>query len=198
MSDNFEWNEQEFKAFCEELEQDHAVNQTLGELDDGALTPEEEAETLEFVSKILNPTFSGSLDPQIIRDEVLADYPFTDFSKAKAGKIDLRVFYQTEWWLDINAVPHRLDEMTEEYLQNVLTHLFTNMDGFYFGVAQRDISALIVLALQLPATDEAGIERERILREDIAKGVTAQTPGQWLSSVPLVKRINEILDSKEN
>lgn len=44
-------------------------------------------------------------------------------SIGEPGVIDKRVILQTEWWVDIRAVRHRLEEMSPDYRANVLAHL---------------------------------------------------------------------------
>jgi hypothetical protein len=52
--------------------------------------------------------------------------PFGTFDAIPPGRIDLRVLDQSEFWVDIFAVPHRIGDrvdFTDDYLRNVIKSL---------------------------------------------------------------------------
>ncbi|MCU1400343.1 MAG: hypothetical protein JWN62_3452 [Acidimicrobiales bacterium] len=55
--------------------------------------------------------------------------PFTDFGQFGVDALHLRVFDQTEWWVDRLGRPHRLDEMTDGSRRNVIVFLTTSSTG---------------------------------------------------------------------
>ncbi len=61
--------------------------------------------------------------------------PFTAWGQCAEGAIDLRVFDQGIWWVDVTQRPHRLTEMSPQYLTNVITHLHEHVDHFHQGSA---------------------------------------------------------------
>ena len=54
--------------------------------------------------------------------------PFTYFGQWDRGWMDLRVFDQDVWWVDVEGRPHRLSEMTVEYRRNVLRFLLDSAE----------------------------------------------------------------------
>jgi hypothetical protein len=54
--------------------------------------------------------------------------PFTCFGQWGRGWMDLRVFDQDVWWVDVEGRPHRLSEMTVEYRRNVLRFLLDSAE----------------------------------------------------------------------
>ncbi len=49
--------------------------------------------------------------------------PFEQWDQLGYGQIDLRVFVQDRWWVDVRRVPHEIAEMSIEYLTNVAAML---------------------------------------------------------------------------
>jgi hypothetical protein len=55
--------------------------------------------------------------------------PFGNFDAIPPGRIDLRVLDQSEFWVDIFAVPHRIGDradFTDDYLRNVIKSLLND------------------------------------------------------------------------
>lgn len=68
---------------------------------------------------------------------------FTDFGARTPGTLDLRVFDQARWWVDVHAVPHLIVEMSLEYRRNVLAWIEDNRDLYAAGVLQRRVIELL-------------------------------------------------------
>lgn len=119
--------------------------------------------------------------------------PFTSFNKTE-GQLDLRVFEQDVWWVDIHGQEHLLNEMSREYLQNVLTHLFTHVDYFYTGSCLR-MKIEQVLAL-LPIFGAPENIEEYAAYVAHKESPLTKAPGKWLMDTPLTKRIVELLDAE--
>ncbi|TQL47399.1 hypothetical protein FB562_0457 [Homoserinimonas aerilata] len=56
-----------------------------------------------------------------LADSVLPD--FTSWEATPPGLLDLRVFDQDLWWVDVVRRPHRVADMSGEYLANVIDSL---------------------------------------------------------------------------
>lgn len=59
------------------------------------------------------------------------DTPFTTWGQHGMGQLDLRVLDQGDWWVDHDEQPHRLVEMSDDYLLNVEPLLIEHRDYFY-------------------------------------------------------------------
>lgn len=65
--------------------------------------------------------------------------PFEQWDQVGYGKIDLRVFVQNRWWVDVRRVPHEISEMSFEYLTNVVSMLIRLVDQHHSAfVLSRD------------------------------------------------------------
>lgn len=109
------------------------------------------------------------------------ELPFTAWGQHEYGSLDLRVFEQAIWWVDISQVPHRLTDMSENYLRNVIAHLRRHADGFHQATIYRDVLQIWgdlllgrfpsdVIAIALGATP-----------------LTDLTPSEWLEGTPLMR-----------
>lgn len=122
--------------------------------------------------------------------------PFTAFGQFGKGRFDMRVFEQANWWVDINGDAHSLEEMSSDYLANVIAHLYSNIEHFYLGSSLRfSIENILALA----PTDGAPNDFEGY-RKYVSSRVSPQTmdESEWLKSTPLVLRILSILDSRSD
>lgn len=57
--------------------------------------------------------------------------PFTAFGQFGEGSLDLRVFDQEVQWVDIRGIPHLLQEMSREYVANVIDFLWALRDQYF-------------------------------------------------------------------
>ena len=116
--------------------------------------------------------------------------PFTDFAAVNEGKIDLRVFEQDVWWVDVKRTPHLLTEMSQDYLFNVLRHVVENAEGFYMGCMLKHAIELTMTVFT--PSDEAVCEYL-----DNKPSLHGMTPIEWVTSTPLVTKIYELLDNEK-
>lgn len=118
--------------------------------------------------------------------------PFTDFGQYGEDKIDIRVFEQDVWWVDRTGEPHLLREMSQEYLDNVLEYLYSNVEYFHTASSLRfDIEQLLTM---LP-TPGAPANMEAYLEYVNGKASPDElVAAEWLNSTPLVKRLLQLLE----
>ncbi len=115
--------------------------------------------------------------------------PFTAFGQFGPGKLDKRVFEQDVYWVDVLGQPHFLEEMSSEYLGNVLAMLFGRMEEFYFSALMRYVAGII-------EDDALGKTNVDILARMLGTASIAElTPSEWLASTPLVRKINKLLEA---
>lgn len=82
------------------------------------------------------------------------ELPFTAFGQNGYGRLDLRVFDQGTWWVDIYGQEHLLTEMSDEYLNNVRNHLLTNGPQFHLAAIRRHMIERILCLAETPGTPE--------------------------------------------
>ena len=99
------------------------------------------------------------------------------------GNLDLRVFDQDRYWVDIRQQPHLLTEMSDEYITNVIAHLLAHVKYFYFATIRRSLYQMYGdLLLGRVSTD--------IVAEAFgAPALTDLTPVDWLEGTPLMRAL---------
>lgn len=109
-----------------------------------------------------HPVPEGPYEPSPVpsdRDLLPGELPFTAWGQYPHGSLDLRVFDQGTWWVDFHQCPYRIDEMSSEYLSNVLDHLEDDAEYFYRATRHRllveDITYLWLGRLPTSAVAEA-------------------------------------------
>jgi hypothetical protein len=120
------------------------------------------------------------------RDLWPGETPFTDWGQFGVDHLDLRVFDQDVWWVDRLGRPHRLVEMSEEYVANVILHLEENARYFYFGTMRRSF-------IQMLGDAYYGRVNGDVVAEALgAPTLSDVSPEQWLESTPLMRRLRRI------
>lgn len=117
------------------------------------------------------------------------DLPFTAFGQFGPGQLDIRVFDQDTYWVDVWGDPHRLDEMTDEYRRNVLAHCARNADHFHAAYAVKEA---------IEAVDDALNARTGAVAMTLDLGmplVSELDPHAWLDSTPLIRRLRALTGS---
>lgn len=112
--------------------------------------------------------------------EEYEEKPFTNFGQFGEGKLDLRVFNQEEYWVDVHGTPHVIEEMNTNYRRNVIIHLLTNARFFQSGVSLEQVIVKIGKSL--------GYEIE----SSFNPGVSEMESLQWLEGTLLMKRLRAI------
>jgi hypothetical protein len=111
------------------------------------------------------------------------ELPFTTWGQHEFGDRDLRVFDQTVWWVDLRQQPHRIDEMCDAYIRNVIGFLEDNCQYFYEMSLRR-------LALQILGDQLLGRANGDLLAAQLgATPLSAVRPGDWLAGTPLMRRL---------
>jgi hypothetical protein len=120
------------------------------------------------------------------------EQPFTAFGQFGLDMLDQRVFSQAVWWVDRFGRPHRLDDMSQEYRQNVLTFLLDSAQQRWLDeVRHESLTAL---------TDAArGNASFAVIAHDAgAPRVADLDPLAWLESTPLIRRLRKLINSQPN
>jgi hypothetical protein len=84
--------------------------------------------------------------------------PFASGEAIAPGTIDLRVFDQTTWWVDVLARPHALTAMSTTYLQNVIEVLRER------AATLCEAYHLKLRGTHVPADNEAWMESTPLMR----------------------------------
>jgi hypothetical protein len=90
---------------------------------------------------------------------------------------------QGTWWVDVEDRPHRLAEMTDEYLSNVIGHLLVHADTYrtwwQVGVTHDDTATVA----------EGRWAAELVARSAGAPAPWEITSAAWLEAAPLVRAL---------
>jgi hypothetical protein len=112
--------------------------------------------------------------------------PFTDFGQFGQGRIDLRVFLQSEYWVDGNGVGHCLTSMGDEYRGNVVRVLLMRAENLHIKILY-----LIVRMLR-----EATIARDTDTFETLLRTAVPlmhlKDPYELMENTLLMKRLREL------
>jgi hypothetical protein len=112
--------------------------------------------------------------------------PFTDFGQFGEGRIDLRVFLQSEYWVDGNGIGHCLTSMSDEYRGNVVRVLLIKAENLHIKI----------LYLMVQMIREATIARdtdsfEALLRTAVPL-MHLKDPYEFMENTVLMTRLREL------
>lgn len=124
-------------------------------------------------------------DAHLAEDEL----PFTAFGQFGPDSMDLRVFEQDVYWVNAHGDPFLLEEMSREYLLNVMNHLFTEVDYMYVSVLKKYAIELMLAA----NNSETGKLPPNHHAVAAAMSIQDKKPVEWLNSTPLVKKLSALL-----
>lgn len=132
----------------------------------------------------------GPFEPSPVpsdRDLLPGELPFTAWGQHPNGTLDLRVFDQGVWWVDARQRPHRINEMSSEYLRNVLADLEIGAERLHFAIVGK-----------LVLEDMTDLASGRLPGNAVAEafGATATadvSPAVWVASTPLVRALRAAL-----
>ena len=105
------------------------------------------------------------------------EVPFTNFGQFGEGKLDLRVFTQDVYWVDVHGKAHLINEMSEDYRRNVIIHLLSNARFFHSGLVREQV--IVAMGQAFGYEIESSFEPNIIKREAL----------EWLEGTPLMKRL---------
>ena len=103
------------------------------------------------------------------------------------GSLDLRVFDQSIWWVDVRQRPHRISEMSSEYLRNVLADLEAAAERLHLAIVRKEVleDMTDLLSGRIPG---------HAVAEALGTTATADvSPAVWLASTPLVRALRAAL-----
>lgn len=135
-----------------------------------------------------------NLENPVEADKYLSEgeIPFTDFGQGDYGTLDIRVFMQDIYWVNIAGKPFLLSDMEEDYLNNVLSLLFDNAQSYYSTIARWYMLELLSIVNGVIEPPWEYLEKTK----DVSAALLLTTPHGWLSDTPLVLKIIDLLDSK--
>jgi hypothetical protein len=114
------------------------------------------------------------------------ELPFTAWGQHAHGRLDLRVFDQATWWVDIAQQPHRLEDMSDGYVANVIEFLVDDAEYFHGETLRREW-------LQMCGDLLLGrMSADLVARTVGAPSTCDLTPMQWLESTPLMRALRRI------
>lgn len=136
----------------------------------------------------------GPFEPSPVpsdRDLLPGELPFTAWGQHPVGSLDLRVFDQSIWWVDVRQHPHRINEMSSDYLRNVLADLEIGAKRLHLAIVRKQV-----------LEDMTDLASGRIPGHAVAEafGATATadvSPAVWLASTPLVRALRAALRASE-
>jgi hypothetical protein len=117
----------------------------------------------------------------------LPDGPFTDFGQFGPGKIDLRVFFQTDFWVDIRGTGHLITSMSDEYRSNVIRMLLCNAEAFHM-----EILLLITGMIHEAVVNRGASVMESLLQNEIPL-LLIEDSFDFIENTPLVKGLRELV-----
>jgi len=129
---------------------------------------------------------------------VAADKWFADFNGSafphpadehEYGSLDARVFLQDEKWVNIGGDAFYLEEMSEDYLHNVLVMLFT--DAQHFQNLMLDWYESAILSFSTGFTSPTEVQRVECTSGALA--CADSNAHEWLYSTPLMQRLEVLL-----
>jgi hypothetical protein len=135
-----------------------------------------------------------NLENPVEADKYLSvgETPFTDFGKNEYGVLDIRVFMQNVYWVNISGKPFFVSDMEDDYLNNVLVLLFENAESYYSSMARWYMIELLSIAHGNIEAPWAYLEKVR----DDSAALLLSTPHEWLNNTLFVSRVVTILDSR--
>ena len=117
------------------------------------------------------------------RDLWPGELPFTHWGQHEHGTLDLRVFEQSVWWIDTAQAPHRITEMSDAYVLNVIGFLLNHRDYYYLCTLRRSLCQM--LGDSLLGRPNADLVAEQAG----APPLSELTPSTWLESTPLMRAL---------
>jgi hypothetical protein len=117
------------------------------------------------------------------RDLWPGELPFTAFGQFGPGQLDLRVFDQDTWWVDRTGAAHLLDEMSDDYLRNVIGFLYERVAEYHAATCCR-------IACQAAGDVLLGRVNGDLLTLQLGGSTVVDVePRTWLESTPLLRRL---------
>jgi hypothetical protein len=116
--------------------------------------------------------------------------PFAAFGQFGPGHLDLRVFDQARWWVDITGSPHRIATMSNAYLINVVEHCERHADYYHAAHLRHSTLSLLEVVLSGSPSDALAIALETFEQ-------SLTEPIDWIRSTPLLSSLSAELRTRE-
>jgi hypothetical protein len=120
-------------------------------------------------------------------NEQLPQGPFTDFGQFGPGKIDLRVFLQSEYWVDAEGRGHLLTSMSDDYRSNVIRMLLIDAAGLHIKIID-----LIIGMIHEAIVNRDADGMESLLQNEIPL-LHIDTSWDFIENTSLMKRLRELV-----
>ena len=117
------------------------------------------------------------------RDLWPGELPFTAWGQYEHGSLDLRVFDQGVWWVDISQRPHRINEMSADYIRNVIRFLVADAKYFYDATMRRELASMAG-DLML-----GRVSADLVARAAGGPSLTDFAPEEWLETTTLMRAL---------
>lgn len=112
------------------------------------------------------------------------ELPFTAFGQYGEDMLDLRVFDQQIWWVDRTGAPHLVEDMSEEYIANVIAFLHEHCEQYQAASACRAFIQAIGDQVLFGGPDG------EVLAAAIGGPAWSElTAEEWLESTPLMRAL---------
>lgn len=111
-------------------------------------------------------------------------------AEQESGTLDLRVFLQDEFWVNVDGVVFRLEDMTHEYLANVMSFLFRDAEHYHASILEWFAVGVMTFTAGVLCPSEA--QRLEFLAD--AHACVDADAEAWLKSTVLVQRIEQLLN----
>lgn len=119
------------------------------------------------------------------RDLWPGELPFTAWGQHPYGSLDLRVFDQDVWWVDIAQRPHRIasPEMSPDYIRNVIWFLTKDAKYFYYETMRRELASMAgdLMLGRVPT--------ELVAMAAGGPSLNDLTPEEWLEATTLMRAL---------
>jgi hypothetical protein len=103
------------------------------------------------------------------------------------GSLDLRVFDQDVYWVDIKRAPHFLTAMSRDYISNVIGFLLEHVESYYVGTMRR---------MSIQAIGDAMLGGGYTAQNpEVVSAIASLTPTEWLEQTTLMRGLRKRLEA---
>jgi len=117
----------------------------------------------------------------------LPDGPFTDFGQFGPGKIDLRVFLQSDYWVDIHGTGHLITSMSGAYRSKVVQMLLIKATALHMKI----LFLITGMIYEATLDRDAGV-MESLQRNEIPL-LYIEASYDFIENTLLMKRLRELV-----
>jgi hypothetical protein len=126
-------------------------------------------------------------------DDDLGDdeLPFTAFGQFGPGKLDLRVFDQDVYWVDVYGQGHLLTQMSADYRRNVIEFCLQHAASYHAAYVVRELVGSVVEAFE-------GRPSAAVLSSQLGVPTAADLDADtWIKTTPLLRRLRALTPETE-